>query len=63
MNDVAEINLAEADDAVDWRDDGRVVELGLRRFDSALVGIERCLELVDLGLLQVDVLLCLEILF
>ena len=62
MDDVADVDLAKADDAVDRRRDRRVSELGLRRLDGALVGVDRSLEMIDLGLLQVDVLLRLEIL-
>ncbi len=61
VDDVAEIDLAEADHAVDRRGDGGVIELRLRRFDRRLVGIDHRFCLVDFGLLRVDVLLGLEI--
>ncbi len=61
VDDVAEIDLAEADDAIDRRVDGGEVELGLRRFDRGLIGIDHGLGLVDLGLLLIDVLLGLVI--
>ena len=57
MDDVAGIDLAEADAAVERRRDGRVGELRLRVLDRALVGIDHRLELVDLGLLLVEALL------
>ena len=60
MDDVAGIDLAESDAAVDRRRDGGVGELRLRALDRALVGVDRGLELIDLGLLLVDVLLGLE---
>ena len=62
VDDVADVDLAKADDAVDRCHDRRISELGLRRLDGALVGVDRSLEMIDLGLLQVDVLLGLEIL-
>ena len=60
MDDVAGIDLAEAHAAIDRRGDGRVVELGLRAFDRGLIGLDGRLELVDLGLLLIDVLLRVE---
>ena len=62
MDDIADIDLAEADHAVDRRRDGGVIELGPRRFDGGLVGVDRRLCLIDLGLLGVDVLLRLGVL-
>ncbi len=62
MDDVADIDLAEADDAVDRRHDGRIIELRLRRLDGGLIGIDGRLRLVDLGLLGVEVLEGLEVL-
>ncbi len=62
MDDVADVDLAKADDAVDRCRDRRVSELGLRRLDGALIGVDRGFEMIDLGLLQVDVLLRIEIL-
>ena len=44
------------DDAVDRRDNGRVIELGPRRLDRGLIGVDRRLVLIDLGLLRVEVL-------
>ena len=55
------IDLTEADHPVDRRRDVGIVELGLRRFDGGLIGGDRRLELIDLGLLRVDVLLRLGI--
>ena len=57
VDDVAGIDLAEADAAVERRRDGGVGELRLRVLDRALVGVDHRLELVDLGLLLVDALL------
>ena len=57
MDDVAGIDLAEADIAVDGGDDRRVAELSLGAFDRGLVGQDGCLEVVDLGLLLIDRLL------
>ena len=62
MDDVAGIDLAKADAAVDRRRNGGIGELGLRAFDRALVGFDHCLELIDLGLLRIDVLLGLGVL-
>ena len=62
MDDVADIDLPESHDAVDRRDDGRKIELRLCRLDGGLIGIERSLGLVDLGLLRIDILLGLEVL-
>ena len=56
MDDVAGIDLAETDVAVDRRRDGRIGELRLRVLDGAVVGGDRGLELIDLGLLVVEVL-------
>ena len=57
MDDVAGIDLAEADIAVDRGDDRRVAELRLGAFDRGLVGQDGRLEVVDLGLLLIDRLL------
>jgi len=57
VDDVADIDLAEADHAVDRCGDGGVIELDLRRLDGGLVGIDRRREMIDLGLLQIDILL------
>ena len=54
VDDVADIDLAEADHAVDRRRDGRVIELGLRRLDGGLIGVDGRLCLIDLGLLGVE---------
>ena len=62
VDDVADVDLAKADDAVDRCYDRRIGELSLRRLDGALVGVDRGLEMIDLGLLQIDVLLRIEIL-
>ena len=62
MHDVAGVDLAEADAAVERRRDGRVGKLRLRRLDRGLVRLDRRLELVDLGLLLVDALLGREVL-
>ena len=40
MNDVARVNLAEADAAIERRGDGGVGELRLRVFDGTLVGVD-----------------------
>ncbi len=61
VNDVADVDLAETDHAVDRRRNGGVIELSTRRLDGGLVGIDRGLCLVDLGLLGVDVLLRLGV--
>ena len=57
MDDIAGIDQAHAHAAVARRGDGGVVELGLRGLDRRLVGGDRGLELIDLGLLLVDDLL------
>ena len=57
VDDVADVELAEADHAVDRRRDGCIIELRLRRLDRRLVGIDAGLGDIDLGLLRVDVLL------
>ena len=62
VHDVARVDQAHAHAAVARRDDVGVVELGLRGLDRGLVGRDRRLELIDLGLLLVDVLLGLEVL-
>src|SRR5690348_8822347 len=57
MDDVADVDLAEADHAVNWCGDCRIIELRLRRLDGRLIGIDGRFGHIDLGLLQVDVLL------
>src|SRR5262249_11897093 len=57
---VAGIDQADADAAVGRRRDGGVVELGLCGLDRGVIGGNRRLGLVDLGLLLIDVLLRLE---
>ena len=57
MDDVAGIDQAHAHAAVARRGDGGVFELRLRSLDHRLVGRDRGLELIDLGLLLVDDLL------
>ena len=59
-DDVAGIDQPHADAPVARRRDGGVVELGLRRLDRRVIGIERGGQLIDLALLQIDVLLGLE---
>ena len=61
VDDVARIDLAEADPAIERGCDGRVGELGLRILDRALVGIDHRLELIDLGLLLIEALLGREV--
>ena len=56
VDDVADIDLTEADHAVDRRRNGGVIELGLRRLDGGLIGVDRRLCRVDFGLLGIDVL-------
>src|SRR6516225_11738436 len=60
MNDVADIKLAEADHAVDRRGYRRIIELGLSSLDGGLIGVDGRFGRIDLGLLQIDVLLGLE---
>ena len=62
MNDISGIDQAHADASVARRDNGGVVELGLRGLDRRLVGVDRRLELIDLALLLVDDLLRRDIL-
>ena len=62
MHDVAGIDHAHAHAAVGGRHDIGVVEIGLRGLDGGDVGVDRGLGLIDLGLLQVDVLLGLGVL-
>ena len=56
VNDVADVDLPEPDDAVDRCDNRRVIELGPRGFDRGLIGVDGGLVLIDLGLLRVQVL-------
>ncbi len=62
MNDVAGVDHAHAHAAVVGRHDIGVVEIGLRGFDGRDVGVDRGLGLIDLGLLQIEVLLGLGVL-
>ena len=57
MNDVPDIDLANAGNAVDWRDELRVAELHLRRLDQGIVPFDGVLKLGDLRLLGVGQLL------
>ena len=57
MDDVSGIDQAHADATVARRGDGGVFELRLRGLDRGVVGRDRGLELIDLGLLLVDDLL------
>ena len=54
MDDVADVDLADAGHAVDRRSQSRVAELHLRGFDQRLVGLDRRLQLRDLRLLGLD---------
>ena len=57
MDNVADIDLANAGAAVDGRDDAGIVELGLGVADLRLVAQDLGARLVDDGLLLVDLLL------
>ena len=56
MNDVAGVDLAQADDSADRRGDARIDELQFRVVDLPLVGFDRALVLAHQRLLGVDVL-------
>ena len=56
VDDVADIDLTEADHAVDRRRNGGVIELGFCRLDGGLIGVDRRFCRVDFGLLGIDVL-------
>ena len=57
MHYVSRVDEPDSDAPVAGRRDRGVVELGLRGFDRGDVGGDRGLELIDLGLVQVDLLL------
>ena len=54
MDDVADVDLTHAGDAVDRRGQAGIAELDLRRFDERLVGFDGILQLRHLRLLGVD---------
>ena len=49
VNDVAGVDLAEADAPVDRRGDGGEAQLRLGALDAGLVGLDGGFEIVDLG--------------
>ncbi len=55
--------VAQADPAVDGRDDARVVDIHLRRGEIALVQLHRPFVLIDRGLLRGELLLRNRMLF
>ena len=57
VNDVAGVDLTEADAPVDRRGDGGEAQLRLGALDAGLVGLDGGFEIVDLGLLLIDGLL------
>jgi hypothetical protein len=57
MNNAAEVNLTDAGAAADRRDDCGVIELSPGAFNRRLIGLDRSLQDVDLGLLLIDHLL------
>src|ERR1700738_689823 len=57
MNDVADVEQADAGDAIKRRDQRGIAEQGLRVLDRSLINFDLRVELVDGSLLIVDLLL------
>ena len=55
VDDIPRIDLADANAAVDWGDDARVIELHLRIVDGRLVGLHGGVQLIVGGFLRVKI--------